>query len=223
MFNIFKPIKDITRQFGGILEGARGFMESAGEGGLKGIAREAFDFNAEGMTEEVDRRMGRMIMFMTMAGDTGSVDIAVRARNFAVGRIGDLDKLKDISAGFDSEDPAEIRSIIDQLAEFLDLREPETAPPDGEELLRQEIARLKQINRQLASLIESEEALLAGKTRPAGRYPTVDAPGEIPSGEYPVVGGSRKKPSQSSDRKPKEAKKPKETKESKEAKEADEG
>jgi hypothetical protein len=194
MLKIFKPITDITKSFGGILEGARGFLETAGAGGLKGVVREAFDFNAEGLKSEADRRMGRIIMHLTMAGDTESVEIALRFRNYAAVTIDDLNRLNEISAGADTDDLEKIRLMINRMAEYLDSHEGETPCSDQEVSLQQEIAKLKQINRRLSLFVESEEAFLAGEGRPPSRYPTIGTPQETPRAGYPVAGTTGGKP-----------------------------
>ncbi len=207
LFKIFKPITDITKQFGGMLEGARGLMETAGKGGLRGVVQEAFNFDDEGFKGETDRRSGGIIMRLTMAGDTERVETVIRFRNYAMAAIDELQRCKELSEGFGSEDLGEIRLMVDRMAEYLDSRDPEPSISDGKELLRQEIARLKQVNRQLSSLIESEEALLAGEGKPAGRYPTiVAAEGSPPKPKkYPVAGNSRKKPAPAGDKEAEEA------------------
>ncbi len=132
MLKIFKPITDITKQFGGMLDGARGFMETAGKRGLRGVVQDAFDFDAGGFKSETDKRSGRIIMHLTMAGDTERVEKRmIRFRNHAVAAIEELQKCKEISEGFDSDDPGEIRLMVDRMAEYLDFRVRSPVSPRG--------------------------------------------------------------------------------------------
>lgn len=186
MLKVFKPITDLTGQISGMLQGARGFMDKAGGQGFRGVVREAFDFNATGYAEEADRRIGRILLHLTMAGDSEGVETVLRFRNYAVSRIEEFQKLNELSAGSDSSDPDEIRLLVDRMAEFLESREPEVISSDREETLRQEIAKLRQMNRHLSSFLENEEALLEEESRPVKKYPLVGVPKDVPVGDVPT-------------------------------------
>lgn len=188
MLKVFKPITDLTGQISGMLQGARGFMDKAGGQGFRGVVREAFDFNATGYVEEADRRIGRVVLHLTMADDSEGVETVLRFRNYAVSRIEEFQKLNELSAGSDSNDPDEIRLMVDKMAEFLESREPEVISSDREETLRQEIAKLRQMNRHLSLFLENEEALLEEEDRPAKKYPVVGAPRDVPTKKHPAAG-----------------------------------
>lgn len=201
MLKIFKPITDLTGQISGILQGARGFMEKTGGQGFRGVVRDAFDFNAAGFAEEADRRIGRIVLHLTMAGDTEGVETALHFRNYAVSRIEELQKLNELSAGSDSNDPDAIGLLVDRMAEYLEAREPEAISSDREETLRQEIAKFKQMNRHLSMFLENEEVLL-GEDGPAKKYPVAVTRADLPAStgksgrKYPVAGLPVKKPAE---------------------------
>jgi hypothetical protein len=201
MLKVFKPITDLTGQISGILQGARGFMEKAGGQGLRGVVREAFDFNADGFMEEADRRTGRLVLHLTIAGDQDGVETILRFRNYAMKTIEELQRLNQITSNFESEDPEELGQLVNRIESFLESRETDSAGSDREEALRQEIARLKLMTRHLDSFLDDQERLLGGEDVPRGRYPValtheVPPAGTSKSGKkYPVAGlPAKKKP-----------------------------
>jgi hypothetical protein len=207
MLKIFKPITDLTGQISGILQGARGFMEKAGGQGFRGVVREAFDFNADGFMEEADRRTGRLVLHLTIAGDQDGVETILRFRNYAMKTIEELQRLNQITSNFESEDPEELEQLVRRIEGFLESRETEAVVSDREEALRQEIARLKQMTRNLDSFLEGQEALLGGEDLPEKRYPVAEILEVLPASrsgkKYPVAGlPAKKKPTPVVEKKP---------------------
>ncbi len=181
MLKVFKPITDLTGQISGTAAGrARLHGQSGRHKALQGVVREAFDFNAAGFVGGGGPAHRKIVLHFTMADDSEGVETVLRFRNYAVSRIEEFQKVNEFSAGSDSDDPDEIRLMVDRMAEFLESREPEVISSDREETLRQEIAKLKQMNRHLSLFLENEEALLEEEDRPVKKYPLVGVPKDVP-------------------------------------------
>lgn len=162
--NPFKSLTRMASSVSGLLKSAQGLLVKAGSegfgGGFKGVVQDLLDLNLEGVRESVDTRMGVGVMHLTLAGETDRVETAGRFRNYTIMRLEEMMEMRDIANLFISQDISEVARAVDGMAGFLEKRQPETACSDREEVLEQEINRLRKIVREMSRFLDGEQELL---------------------------------------------------------------
>lgn len=186
LMNPFKSFTDLAGNISGLLQGARGLMDRAGgEGygeGLKGMVQSMLDLNLEGIKDSVDSHIGAGVMRLTIAGETERVETAVRFRNYVVMRLDELMEVRDIGNRFISQDISQVTGVVDQMATFLEKKQPETTYSVQEEVLEQEINKLRKLQGEMSRFLDGEQAMVeAGSSAGPTEVTTVEQAVEVRS------------------------------------------
>jgi hypothetical protein len=164
---LFKSIQDLSGGLAGLLQGAKGLLDKAGgEGmgqGFKGMVQGALDLNIEGLMQQADAHLGTGVMKLAGAGDTESVEIVVRFRNYAWERLEDMTRMRDIINKFISVDMLEVKEAVREMDELCASKEPEVVCSERERVLQDEIDKLKKMARRMNAFLQDEEALLGAE------------------------------------------------------------